>query len=144
LTRQLRIALACTAAVAALLTAAAPAGAGPNATASGEELVTFLTTGKLKVKNPISYQFICGATAPAGCIVDIEAVFVVKGPNVTVNSAGILSAQQIGIHEISTGKSFRRYLKDHLKSSKLRSTITATNTVTGEVDTDEQTFKFKK
>ena len=142
---RLRTSLASGAAIAALLIAAVPAGAGsPTATASGEELVSFLTTGKLKVKNPLSFSFVCGAPAPANCLVQVEAVIKVPGPNPKLSSAGSLLPGQVGIFEISVNKGARELIKDNLKKSKLQASVTATNSLTGEVDVDEQSFKFKK
>jgi hypothetical protein len=138
-------AVATLAAAGALLIPATPAGAGgPKAQASGEELVSFITTGKIKVKNPFSYQFVCGAPAPANCAITIRAEIVLKGPNLDIANSGVLAAGQIGIHEISTSKSVRSAIKANIKSSKLRTTVEATNTTTGEVDSDEATFKFKR
>jgi hypothetical protein len=144
LTRPVRTALATAATLAALLVPAASAGAGPAANKSGEELVTYLTTGKIKVKNPISFQILCGAPAPANCLVQVEAEIKVPGPNPQFSDVGTLLPGQVGIFEISVSKGARTFIKDNLKKSKLTATVTATNSVSGEVDVDGETFKFKK
>jgi hypothetical protein len=145
LIRRRSTALLTLAAAGALLIPATPAGAGdPTARTSGEELVSFITTGKLKVKSPLKYQLVCGAPSPANCAITVEAEIVLKGPNLTVSNSGVLVSGQIGIHEISINKGVRNAIKDNLKSSKLRATVDATNTLTGEVDSDTSTFKFKR
>jgi hypothetical protein len=145
LNRRRSTALVTLAAAGALLILATPAGAGgPTAHSSGEELISFLTTGKIKAKSPLKYEFICGAPAPANCAVNVRAEIVIKGPNVNVTNSGVLVAGQIGIHEIEISGGLKRAIRDKIKSSKLRATVTANNTTTGEVDEDTATFKFKR
>ncbi|MDP9190063.1 MAG: hypothetical protein M3O25_12540, partial [Actinomycetota bacterium] len=64
---------------AALLAPAGPAGADPQATAAGEEVVRYLTKGKLKVAKTIKYSFVCGVT----CNVKVDVTLVLPGPNFT-------------------------------------------------------------
>jgi hypothetical protein len=144
MTHRRLTALAAAASAVAILVPAAPAGAGPTANKSGEELVSYLTTGKLKVKNPFSYQFLCGAPAGASCVSEVRAEIVIPGPNLSVSSGGVIPAGVIGVHEIDTNKVVRKVIRDNIKKAKLRTTVIGTNSLTGEVDTDQQTFKFKK
>jgi hypothetical protein len=146
LTRRRLTAIVSTAGLAvALLFPATPAGAGgPTAQKSGEELLTYLTTGKLKVKSSLKYLVQCGAPAPANCFMEARSVIVLKGPNLKVSSSGVFPAGSVVEVFIDINKPVRSAIKANLKKSKLRTTVSATNDLTGEVDEDSVTFKFKK
>jgi hypothetical protein len=127
---------------AALLLWAAPAGAGsPKAKASGEELITYLTKGKLKPGKRIAYQVVCAAD----CELSATSTLVLKGPNLgPVTAEGQFPAGQVAESFLKPNKPARSAIKSHLGSSKLRTSVTATNVLTGETDTDRRTFRFKR
>jgi hypothetical protein len=125
----------------ALAPTAGAGSSGPTATASGEDLVSYVTTGKLKLAKRLVYQFTCSAN----CSVTATATFVLRGPNYFPGSVtGSLGAGQVGGHELRPNKPLRRAIRRDLKPSKLRTEITATNLATGETDTDTRTFRFKR
>jgi hypothetical protein len=134
--------LASIAAVVTLLVAAAPAGAGSEtARASGEELVTYLTGGKLKPRKQLRYQFVCAV----GCSVTVSSKLKLKGPDLgPVVSSGALLAGQAGEAVIELNKGARSAIKAAVKKAKLVTQVTATNVGTGEVDVDSRTYRFKR
>jgi hypothetical protein len=143
--RQGLTAFAAAAAVAALLVPAASAGAGPTAKASGEELVTYLTGGKLKVKKKIKYLILCGAPAGQLCEIEVSNKLKLKGPDLgPLRSSGIFAGGQAVEIVIQTNKGARKAIKAKLRAARLKSEITATNLTTGEVDFDSESFKLKK
>lgn len=124
----------------------APAGAGtPTATASGEELVTYQTLGKLKVDKRVTYLIACGAPAGQTCSFEVTNTIVLPGPNVTLHTSGgpFVSGQLVEVF-IQLNKGARRAIVASGKKAKLRSEVTATNVNTGEVDFDEGVFRFKR
>ena len=140
MSRRRLTALASAAAAIALLAPAAQAGAGPAANASGEEQLQYLTTGKLKVSSQINIQYICAAN----CSVTSTIEFVIPGPNFSPPPlSGSFAGGTVIQEELTPNKSLRSFIKKNKKKSKLRSEVTATNLLTGEIDTDSQTFKFK-
>lgn len=141
MTRRRLTALTAAVAAIAVLAPIQTAGAGPTAQASGEELITVLTTGKLKVKSEIRYQVVC----PVDCSISAENTFVIKGPNVSSSiPAATFPANTVAEAVLTPNKTLRNVIKDDLKKSKLRVEVTAVNIQTGEIDIDEVTFKFKK
>ena len=123
------------AAVAAtVLAMAAPASAG-------EELLTYLSKGKIKVAKKVRYEFVCAAD----CQVTATSTVLLKGPNVApVISTGQFAAGEPVAAELTMNKSLRNSIKEHVGAAKLRTQVRATNTVTGETDKDSRTFRFKK
>lgn len=126
---------------AALLLWAAPAGAGsPKAKASGEELITYLTKGKLKPGKRIAYDVVCAAD----CSLTATSTLVLKGPNLgPVAASGQFPAGQVAESFLKPNKAARSAIKRNTRSAKLRTAVTATNLLTGETDTDRRTFRFK-
>lgn len=126
---------------AALLLWAAPAGAGsPKAKASGEELITYLTKGKLKPGKRIAYDVVCAAD----CSLTATSTLVLKGPNLgPVAASGQFPAGQVAESFLKPNKAARSAIKRNTGSAKLRTAVTATNLLTGETDTDRRTFRFK-
>ena len=119
---------------AAVLAMAAPASAG-------EDLVSYLTKGKLKVAKKVRYRFVCSAD----CQVTATSSVLLKGPDVPpVVNTGAFSAGESVAAELTMNKALRNSIKDHIGASKLRTEVKATNTATGETDKDTRTFKFKK
>lgn len=140
-----RSALAATAATAVMLLPAASAGAGPTAKASGEELVTYLTTGKLKVSKNIGYLVLCGAPAGSTCQLETESKLKGKGFKTgTIRLSGAPVGGQAVEVRLTVSKRARKAMRGAIGSAKLITKVTATNLTTGEVDEDTQTFRFKK
>ena len=130
-----------TAAVCAALAIMTPAGfASPKATAAAdtEELVAYLPAGKIKVGKNISYRFEC----LTDCQVTASATLALKGPNLgPAVDTGIFAAGEIGAQFLTLNKAARFEIKSHLGASKLRTSITATNSA-GQTDTDTHVFRF--
>jgi hypothetical protein len=119
---------------AASLALAAPASAG-------EDLVTYLTTGKLKPSKRIAFQVVCNAN----CQLTVTSTLVLKGPDLPpVSSSRVFAAGEIAEAFLKPNKPARNAIKEHIGISKLRTSVTATETATGVTDTDNRTYKFKK
>jgi hypothetical protein len=133
--------LAAPASAAAPIAGITPVGqAGPVAGKSGEELVSYLTVGKLKPGKRIAYRVVCSAD----CQLTATSTLVLKGPNLgPVSSTGTFPAGVIAEAFLKPNKPARAAIKAHIGSSKLRTSVSATDLATGEVDTDKRTFKFK-
>jgi hypothetical protein len=141
LTRRRLTALAAAASAVAILVPAAPAGAGPTAQKSGEELVQILTTGKLKVRSDVKVTALCAAN----CQISGQLTLKAKGPNASFFLPPItLVAGQTAEAVLSLNKGARRIIKEQIKTTKLKAEFTAQNSLTGEIDVDEKTFKFKR
>jgi hypothetical protein len=141
MSRYSKAALAALCATAILLVPALPAGADPKAQASGEELVSYLTKGKLKPAKRIPYRFVCSED----CFVTATSTLVLKGPNLgPVSSSGQFAAGQVIEAFLKPNKPARTAITDNIGASKLRTSVTASSTLTGETDTDNRTFKFKR
>jgi hypothetical protein len=125
------------------LAAAAPGGFAPDRARAATEydsLVQYWPAGKIKVGKRISYRFVCASD----CQVSATSTLVLEGPNLgPVVDTGIFSAGQIGAETLTLNKAARFAIKSHLRKSKLRTSITATNNL-GLTDTDTQTFHFKR
>ena len=119
----------------------ASAGAGPTAKSAGEELLVYVTTGKLKAQKRIAYQIGCGAN----CSVLSTTTLKLKGPDLPpVFLSGQIPAPGVAEVFIELNRSARRALKDNIGAAKLVTEVAATNLTTGEVDADAVTFKFKR
>lgn len=130
------------AALACCLAFVAPSGAAsPRAQTSGEELVSYLTKGKLKLAKRIQYSFVCSVN----CQVTATASVKVKGPDPSPQSnTGQFSAGLEVAQFLTPNKPLRNAIKDHIGAAKLVTEITARDLATGETDTDRRTFRFKK
>lgn len=128
--------------VAAAMVLAAPASAGsPRAKAAGEELLTYLTKGKLKVGKRIAYRVVCSVD----CQLTATSTLIVKGGQVgPVSSTASFPAGQVAEAYLKPNKPARNAIKDNIGAAKLRTSVTATSVATGEADTDKRTYKFKK
>ena len=121
-------------AAAAVLAMAAPASAG-------EDLVSYLTKGKLKVKREVKYRFVCSAD----CQVTVTSKLAIKGPDIApLTNTGQFAAGSPVVALVEMNKPLRSSIKDHIGASKLRTEVSATNIATGETDTDRRAFRFKK
>jgi hypothetical protein len=119
---------------------AVKAGEGPTAVKSGEELVRYLTKGRLKPARRIEYRVVCGAD----CSVTATSTLVLKGPNLgPVSSSGQFPAGGIAEVFLKPNKPARAAIKASGNAAKLVTKVRATNVLTGEVDVDSRTFRFK-
>ena len=137
--RVISAVLASLAIVALVAPAMAGAGDSPTASKSGEELVRYLTKGKLKISKRIAYRLVCAAD----CNVSATSTLVLKGPNLSATSSGGFPAGQVIEVFLKPNKAARRAIIDSGSSAKLRTKIRATNIATGELDTDARTYRFK-
>ena len=134
-------AIAAVAAAGCLVVAAPAAADAPKAHASAETLVSYLTKGKLKPGKRIAYRVVCSAD----CQLTVTSELVLKDPNLgPVSSTGAFAAGQVAEAFLKLNGPAQDSIKDHIGSSKLRTSVTATSTVDGSTDTDNRTFKFKR
>lgn len=141
--------LAGTLALAGLLPATASAGAGLTPTgewqavgsADVDSLASYVTKGKIKVQRKVRFLGTCSAD----CSITVRMTLVVPGPNLIANPPSMtFTAGQIYEGFIDLGaKANVAFLKKNKKKSKLRTKVNAVNTVTGDTDADQRTFKFK-
>lgn len=132
---------AAAAATAALLGPAASATADPQATAAGEEVISFVSKGKLKLGKTIRYQFVCGVA----CNVKADVSIALPGPNFnsTPVTAANVPAGQVLEDKLKPNGPLLDAIKADKGRAKLQATLTGTNVATGEIDVDKATFKFK-
>lgn len=149
-----RLALLATTAAALGLAIPAGAGAGSDAQAggemkivgqlgaktAGEELVTYVTSGKLKVTKVIRYRVVCAAD----CNITTVSRLKLKGPDLPpVRLAGAFPAGSIIEVSLKPNGPALKALKANVGAAKMVTKATATNVATGEVDSDARNFKFK-
>lgn len=119
---------------AASLALAAPASAG-------EDLVSYLTKGKLKPSKRIAYQVVCSAN----CQLTVTSTLRVKGPDpAPVSGTDVFDAGEIAEGFVRPNKPLRKTIRDSIGATRLHTEVSATNLATGETDTDKRTYKFKK
>jgi hypothetical protein len=125
------------------LAAAVPGGLAPTRAKAATEydsLVQYWPAGKLKVGKRIFFRFVCASD----CQVTVRSKLILPGPDPRpVVDTAIFSAGAIGMETLRPPKSIRSIIASHLRSSKLRTSITAT-TQGGLTDRDTQTFHFKR
>ena len=99
-----------------------------------EGLLTYVTTGKLKLGKRIAYKFVCSTE----CQVTATTTLVLRGPDVgPIVDTGLFPAGQIIEVFLKPNKSARRAIRKHIGDSKLRTSVTAINPGPyGENDTD--------
>ena len=126
----------------ALLLGAAPAGAGsPKAKASAEDLVSYLTKGKLKPAKRIAYQMVCSAD----CSIKVTSKLKLAGPDLAPTTvSGSFQAGQIAEAFLKPNGPALKAIKANIGAAKLVTSVTATSLIDGTTDTDKRTFKFKK
>jgi hypothetical protein len=119
-----------------------PAQAGsPTAETSGEELVSYVTKGKLDVAKRVSYNVLCAAD----CRLSVSTELELKGPDPKpVKDEGQFPGGLVVEPFLLLNKAARSLIRKHIGVAKLRTKITAINNVTGEVDADNRIFKFKR
>ena len=137
-----RIAALVTAGLAVILVTAAPPRAVAQTSVDSEGLLSYVTTGKLKLKKRITYKFVCSTE----CQVTATTTLVLRGPDVgPIVDTGVFPAGQIIEVFLKPNKSARRAIRSNIGKSKLRTSVTAINPGPyGENDTDTRVFKFKR
>ena len=127
---------------AAVLAFAAPAGASePQAGTSAEDLVRYLTKGKLRPKKRIIYRFVCAVD----CQVTVTSKLQVKGPDPpALINTGAFAAGEVIAASVEPNKPLRNAMKADIGAVRLKTTVRATDIGTGESDTDKRTYRFKK
>ena len=130
-----------------LVSAAAVAGfaAGPltvpaAAQVTNEALISYVGPKKLKIGKKITYGIVCASDC------NVTVVDITLGPK--FKDADKLSGQltatiPAGVTLTPNGPLLKA-LKAFPGRFKIKSTVTATNPVTGEVDTDKRTFRLKR
>ena len=127
--------------------AATAALVGPGAAGAGEGRRhparamsrRYLTKGKLKPDNRIEYRVVCAAD----CQLTATSSVVLNGPNLRpVSSTGAFVAGQV-VEVFLSRTSPRGPRSGRRGSAKLVTKVSATNTLTGETDTDRRNFRFK-
>ena len=131
-----------TAGVAVILLTAAPPRAIGQTSADSEGLLSYLTTGKLKLGKRIAYKVVCSTE----CQVTATSTLVLRGPDVgPIVDTGLFPAGEIIEVFLKPNKSARRAIRKNLGASKLRTAVTAINPGPyGENDTDTRVFRFKR
>jgi hypothetical protein len=121
------------------LPASVAAGEGPIATKSGV-LINYVSTGKLQIGKKIQILVVCSANCNA------NATTVIKGPgtNLTFDVAGPLTANVQGGPFFKPNGPLLKAMKAEPGKFKLNSSLTATNAVTGAVETISRTFRLKR
>ncbi|MGH2957487.1 MAG: hypothetical protein ACRDL6_10885 [Solirubrobacterales bacterium] len=122
-----------------MLPATAAAGDGPTATKSGV-LVNYVSTGKLKIAKKMTILVVCASNC------NVDTTTVIKGPRTKLTSsvAGPLTAGQQGGPFFKPNRPLLRLMKAEPGKFKIDSSITATNAVTGGVETITRTFRLKR
>lgn len=130
------------AAFAATMLVVGPAAAGePTAQKSGEELVSYLTKGKLKPAKRISYKIVCNAD----CSVTATSKLKLSGPDIgPVSNSGSFPAGTIIEVKLTLNKAAKSAIRENIGAAKLVTSVTATDLTTAETDTDKRNFKFKR
>jgi hypothetical protein len=126
----------------ALLASATPAGASvPPAAPAAEDLVRYLTDGRLKPDKRVSYFAECSSD----CQLTARTTLVLKGPDLPpVTVTGQLRAGQVAEAFLKPNRAARRAIRSNLSAARLRTVVKATDALTGEVDIDRRTFRFKR
>jgi len=136
------IAALVTAGLAVILVTAAPPRAVAQTSVDSEGLLSYVTTGKLKLKKRITYKFMCSTE----CQVTATTTLVLRGPDVgPIVDTGVFPAGQIIEVFLKPNKSARRAIRRNIGASKLRTSVTAINPGPyGENDTDTRVFRFRR
>ncbi|HEY6638550.1 MAG TPA: hypothetical protein VIZ61_12775 [Solirubrobacterales bacterium] len=108
----------------------------------GEDLLSYVTTSKLKLKKRIAYRFVCSTE----CQVTATTTLVLRGPDVgPIVDTDLFPAGQVIEVFLKPNKSARKSIRRHIGASKLRTSVTAVNpSPYGETDTDTRIFRFRR
>jgi hypothetical protein len=120
---------------------AAPPATPTTGQPAAEDLLSYLTIGKLKLGKRIAYRLRCSAE----CDVTATSILVLRGPDVgPVVDTGSFPGGEIIEAFLRPNKSARRAIRRSVGASKLRTSVTATNPTTGLTDTDTRVFRFRR
>ena len=135
------IAALVTVGVAIILVTAAPLHAVAQTSGDSEGVLSYVTTGKLKVGKRIAYKLMCSTE----CQVTATTTLVLRGPDVgPVVDTALFPAGKTIVVFLKPNKSARRAIRRHIRASKLRTSVTAVKPGPyGESDTDTRIFRFK-
>ncbi len=117
---------------------AAAAIFAPQASAA-ETLINFVGPKKLKVQKSIGYEFVCSVA----CNVAVADVLIGPGLRDPHSVTGSLEAGAKGGFGGKPNGPLLKELRDNPGRYKLAVTLTATDALTGEIDVDKRTYKFK-
>jgi hypothetical protein len=114
----------------------------PAATSSAQTaIVSYLTTGKLKVAKRIQYNITCSVN----CQVTASSTLKLKGPDLPPAVVpGTIAAGSVATPFIVLNKPAKAALKSKPAAARLVTSITATDLATGASQTISRTFRFKK
>jgi hypothetical protein len=114
----------------------------PAASASAQTaIVSYVTTGKLKVAKRIQYNIVCSVQ----CQVTASSTLKLKGPDLPPAVVpGTLAANAVASPFIVLNKPALHALKSNVGKARLVTTITATDTATGASQTISRTFRFRR
>jgi hypothetical protein len=118
------------------------AGSGPIATSADESLVRYLPSGRKPVKRRIAFLGEC----TLDCKLFVRMTLVLPGPNVgPVNVTGTLDVETKPVFQgwIQLNRPALRALKANRREARFRTRVRAVDVVTGEVDVDRRSFRFK-
>jgi hypothetical protein len=136
------IAALVTAGVAVILVSAGSPGAVAQTSVDTEGLLSYVTTGKLKLGKRIAYRLVCSTD----CQVTATTTLVLRGPDVgPVVDTGSFPAGETFEVFLRPNKAARRAIRRHIRASKLRTSVTAVNPGPySEGDTDTRVFRFRR
>jgi hypothetical protein len=135
----MRTARAAAIVAAAALMVPAAASAGPTATKSGV-LINYVGPTKLKVAKKIQITLVCSANC------SVQSSTTVKGPrfNDSFDVSGPLTANVPGGPFFNPNGPLLKQMKDEPGKFRVISSVTATNSMTGAVESINRTFKLKR
>jgi len=136
----------------AILSGAAPAsvsgglsqvaGPGPLATSADESLVRYLPSGRKPVKRRIAFLGECSVD----CKLTVRMTLVLPGPNLGPRIVtGTIDAETKPVFQawLQLNRPALQALKANRRAARFRTRVRAVDVVTGEVDVDRRTFRFK-
>jgi hypothetical protein len=113
----------------------------PAAAGAQTGVVSYATTGKLKVAKRIQYSIVCSVN----CQVTATSTLKLKGPDLAPAVVpGQLAAGAAGQPFIVLNKAALRALKADVRKARLVSSVTAVDLSTGASQTINTVFKFKR
>ena len=118
------IAALVTVGVAIILVTAAPHHAVAQTSVDSDGVLSYVTTGKLKVGKRIAYKLVCSTE----CQVTATTTLVLRGPDVgPVVDTALFPAGKTIVVFLKPNKSALRAIRRHIRTSKLRTAVTAVN-----------------
>jgi hypothetical protein len=113
----------------------------PGATSADQGIVSFQTTGKIKVAKRVQYNLACSVQ----CQVIIRQTLKLRGPDLApVTVPGTLAANIPATPFIVLNKPALQALRRDVAAARLVSVVTATDVATGAQQTIRAVFSFKR